>query len=167
MRIFFEQWTVDANRQLATDDLTESDFAAFFSVGFTHHMEIIFKCRSMAERWYYIRKTAMEFWNVEDLKRRIRARDYMVNGKAVNNFVLTIPSNRQVSKAVQAFKGEEEWRWGMKMCEMSIDEMVLKIGAEVIPGLLESIRKATSERREFGKGKKATRGSSARAREAW
>ena len=28
-----------------------------------------------------------------------------------------------------------------------------KMGAEVIPGLLESIRKATSERREYGKGK--------------
>ena len=30
-----------------------------------------------------------------------------------------------------------------------------KMGAEIIPGLLESIRKATSERREYGKGKKA------------
>jgi hypothetical protein len=36
-----------------------------------------------------------------------------------------------------------------------------KMGAEIIPGLLESIRKATSERREYGKGKKA---SGARAR---
>lgn len=33
---------------------------------------------------------------------------------------------------------------------------VSKMGAEVIPGLLDSIRKATSERREYGKGKKAT-----------
>jgi len=32
-----------------------------------------------------------------------------------------------------------------------------KMGAEVISGLLESIRKATSERREYGKGKKAAR----------
>ena len=30
-----------------------------------------------------------------------------------------------------------------------------KMGAEIIPGLLESIRKATSERREYGKGKMA------------
>ena len=36
-----------------------------------------------------------------------------------------------------------------------------KMGAEVIPGLLESIRKATSERREYGKGKKSARGSGA------
>ena len=31
-----------------------------------------------------------------------------------------------------------------------------KMGAEIITGLLDSIRKATSERREYGKGKKAT-----------
>ena len=31
-----------------------------------------------------------------------------------------------------------------------------KMGAEVIPGILDSIRKATSERREYGKGKKVT-----------
>ena len=30
-----------------------------------------------------------------------------------------------------------------------------KMGAEIIPGLLDSIRKATSERREYGKGKKS------------
>ena len=35
--------------------------------------------------------------------------------------------------------------------------------AEVIPGLLESIRKATSERREYGKGKKVARESGAKA----
>ena len=38
-----------------------------------------------------------------------------------------------------------------------------KMGAEVIPGLLDSIRKATSERREYGKGKKAT-GATAKGR---
>ena len=32
-----------------------------------------------------------------------------------------------------------------------------KMGAEVIPGLLESIRKVTSERREYGKGKSSSR----------
>ena len=33
-----------------------------------------------------------------------------------------------------------------------------KMGAEIIPGLLESIRKATSERREYGKGRAKSRG---------
>ena len=31
-----------------------------------------------------------------------------------------------------------------------------KMGAEVISGLLDSIRKATSEHREYGKGKQAS-----------
>ena len=39
-----------------------------------------------------------------------------------------------------------------------------KIGVEIIPGLLESIRKATSERRECGKGKKAAREAVIKAR---
>ena len=37
-----------------------------------------------------------------------------------------------------------------------------KMGAEVIPGLLESIRNATSEQREYGKGKKVVRVSAAK-----
>jgi hypothetical protein len=37
------------------------------------------------------------------------------------------------------------------------------MGAEVISGLLDSIRKATSERREYGNGKKAT-GATAKGR---
>ena len=37
---------------------------------------------------------------------------------------------------------EEEW-----------DSLHIKIGGEIIPGLLDSIRKATSERREYDKGK--------------
>ena len=114
------------NRQLPTDDLmaliedgaippirqsptggnSESDLAAFFSIGFTQHMEIIFKCKSQAERWYYIRKAAMEFWSVEEVKRRIRAKDYQANGKVINNFALTLPSDRQIGKAVQSFKSE-------------------------------------------------------------
>ena len=126
MRQFFEEWasplnrqlptgdletsladeTLPAIRQLSTGELTESDMAAFFSIGFTHHMEIIFKCRTQVERWYYIRKTAMEFWNVEELKRRIRARDYVVNGKVINNFALALPADNQVSRAVQSFKSE-------------------------------------------------------------
>ena len=39
-----------------------------------------------------------------------------------------------------------------------------KMGAEVIPGLLDSIRKATSERWEYGKGKKAANVEESKAR---
>ena len=40
-----------------------------------------------------------------------------------------------------------------------------KMGAEVIPGLLASIRKATAERREYGRGKRAVFASGVTARE--
>ena len=126
MRLFFEQWAVEPDRQLTTDDLRQSaaddsaptirqlatgklselDLAAFFAIGFTHHMEIIYKCRTVAERLFYIRKCAMEFWSVEELKRHIRSNDYKTYGKIVNNFELTLPKDEQVSKAVQAFKNE-------------------------------------------------------------
>ena len=39
-----------------------------------------------------------------------------------------------------------------------------KMGAEIIPGLLDSIRKAMSERREYGKGKKSAHVSDGKAR---
>lgn len=126
MRQFFEAWASEPNRQLSTGDLQksvvsdevpsirqlatgelgEADLAAFFSIGFTHHMEIIFKCRTAPERFFYIRKCAMEFWPVEELKRHIRANDYKSSGKINNNFELTLPKDKQVSKAVQAFKSE-------------------------------------------------------------
>lgn len=124
MRIFYERWgkcpnrqpavgdlkiDVDAVpqiRQLATDDLNESDLAAFFCVGFTQHMAILYGCTSVPERWYYIRQTALAFWSVEELKRHIRADDYGTRGNIVNNFKMSIPSDRHVAKAVQSFKGE-------------------------------------------------------------
>jgi len=126
MRIFFERWAEDSNRQLSTDDLAKSvvedslpairqlstgelgedDIAAFFSVGFTHHMEIVFKCRSVVERLFYIRRCAMEFWTVEELRRHIRADDYKTSGKLINNFAMTLPTDKQASRAVQSFKDE-------------------------------------------------------------
>ena len=47
----------------------------------------------------------------------------------------------------------------MKICErgeqVTMSGTGAKMGVEIIPGLLDSIRKATSERREYGKDKKA------------
>jgi len=50
----------------------------------------------------------------------------------------------------------KEWRCEMTWCSRFV--AAAKMGAEVIPGLLASIRKATSERREYGKGKSKSRG---------
>jgi len=69
MRIFFEQWCeyienrspaaneislslITINRSLAANDLTTEQINTFFSVGFTHHYEIISKTKSLEERLF-------------------------------------------------------------------------------------------------------------------
>jgi predicted nuclease of restriction endonuclease-like (RecB) superfamily len=125
MRIFFEQWspefepnrqlpTADLNgdsdfsqiRQLPTAELSEMQIVAFCRVGFTHHREILRKCKTADERWYYIVRCADKFWSVENLKNHLRADDYSTYGKIPNNFELTIPDGQIAAKAVRSFKNE-------------------------------------------------------------
>lgn len=85
MRLFFEAWASCVSiRPLSTDELTRApvrhlpsveirpmpldelekvDIAAFFSIGFTHHREIIRFCKGFDERFYYIRACAKEMWS--------------------------------------------------------------------------------------------------------
>jgi len=125
MRIFYEEWSsvLEINHHLASDDsgndspklvihhlpsdeLQPEDKAAFLRVGFTHHREILAKIKKPEERRYYVRKCASEFWSVESLKYHIRVNDYEKYGTAPNNFELTIPDEKQASRAVLSFKDE-------------------------------------------------------------
>jgi predicted nuclease of restriction endonuclease-like (RecB) superfamily len=124
MRLFYEQWVseFETNRQspntvsrkveilsiqqLPTAELETNRELAFFRVGFTHHMEILRKCMSQEERWYYIIRCANEFWNVHSLKNHLRADDFFQYGKMPNNFVHTIHEAKSVSKAIRSFKEE-------------------------------------------------------------
>ena len=123
MRQFFESWTDKAIgqplavqsdgtgqgieiRQPLAVQLPEADAAAFMSIGFTHHIAILNKCRSLEERLFYIRRCAEGFWSKRVLQRHLRANDYASQGKAVNNFALTMPDASQAGRAVQAFKDE-------------------------------------------------------------
>jgi len=123
MRMFYEQWAsaLELNRQLATGDLgsdiaqirqlptgelNESKISAFCRVGFTHHMEILTKCKAIEERWYYILRCADEFWSVENLKNHLRANEYATYGSLPNNFKLTIPDEKTVAIATRSFRDE-------------------------------------------------------------
>lgn len=133
MRQFFEGWSVPANCQSVTGKLEDSapestlslpeaaileiehplvselgavDSSAFMAIGFTHHIIIIQSCKTIEERLFYIRRCASEFWSVRTLLQHLKANDYATLGNAVNNFPLTMPNDEQVSRAVQAFKGE-------------------------------------------------------------
>ena len=93
-------------RQSAADELGQFDLGAFLSIGFTHHMIIIAKCKTLEERLFYIRRCAAGFWSTRALQQHIKANEYATEGHAVNNFALTIPDDKQVGRAVQAFRSE-------------------------------------------------------------
>jgi predicted nuclease of restriction endonuclease-like (RecB) superfamily len=128
MRVFFEQWAseFEPNRQLPTADLPmsiacdddslirqlpiaelgEMKVLAFCRVGFTHHREILRKCKTSDERWYYILRCADEFWSVQSLKNHLAADEFVAYGSLPNNFSLTIPDEKTAAVAVRSFKNE-------------------------------------------------------------
>jgi len=123
MRAFFEEWNgMFTNRHLVSGDFENANgckichlpsgenpdamLDAFLRVGFTHHREIISKCKSLEGRWYYIMRCASEFWNVDTLKEHLKEDDYSHYGSLPNNFNLTIPDVKLAERAVRSFKDE-------------------------------------------------------------
>ena len=128
MRIFFDEWAKwfeirhlpsDENRQtvsdenalmpirhLPSDELTNEQITAFLSIGFTHHREILNKCSTYDERWYYILSCAKAPWTVEQLQQHLRADDYHHIGALPNNFAKTLSPIALASKAVRSFRDE-------------------------------------------------------------
>jgi len=125
MRVFYEKWspvleqnrqlqTAESvnkeiyleNRQLPTADLTGQELESFIRVGFTHHREILREASSLEERWYYIHRSASEFWDVMSLKSHLKNKDFLVFGKLPNNFSLTISDAKTAERAVWSFKDE-------------------------------------------------------------
>ena len=128
MRLFFDEWAEwfeirhlasDKNRQtspdddalmpirhLASDELTEEQISAFLSIGFTHHREILNKCATYEERWYYILSCAKGPWSVEQLLQHLRADDYHHIGALPNNFAKTLAPMALATQAVRSFKDE-------------------------------------------------------------
>ena len=135
MRLFYEAWTVCTairnlvsvefhylpsnefprkNRQMPSDkirtaplgELDKEDIAAFFSIGFTHHREIIRFCKDFDERLYYIHACAKGPWSVQQLHAHLRADDYHHIGALPNNFEKTLSPMALASKAVRSFRDE-------------------------------------------------------------
>ena len=93
-------------RPLPTGDLGEEAIAAFFSIGFTHHREIIRFCKNFDERLYYIHACAKGMWSVEQLLGNLRADDYHHIGALPNNFETTLSPIALATQAVRSFKDE-------------------------------------------------------------
>lgn len=93
-------------RSLATNELDKDDIVAFFSIGFTHHREIIRFCKDFDERLYYIHACAKAPWTVEQLQQHLRADDYHHIGALPNNFGKTLSPMALATKAVRSFRDE-------------------------------------------------------------
>ena len=126
MRTFYEVWSPVLNRQLtAADldngftikylsnrqpmaaDLSDDDLTCFFSVGFTHHREIIRKTTTLDERMFYIKKCAKEFWDKRSLKYHLNEDLYHKQSSIQQtNFDRTITKSDFRQRALQSFKDE-------------------------------------------------------------
>ena len=103
MRVFYEEWEPVLNRQPLADEFNWSDF---FSIGFSHHTEIISKAKTLEARLFYIHECAIRYWSKYTLRDYLKADLYSHRGTLPNNFAQTLPDTKQALKAVCSFKDE-------------------------------------------------------------
>lgn len=95
MRQFYEQWNDFVNRQPLAGDLQsidsqkiqlysellmvnrqpladDFDWHDFFSISFSHHMEILSKTKSIEERLFYVHQTAIMHWDKYALRDQLK-----------------------------------------------------------------------------------------------
>lgn len=118
MRLFYEEWkcfdTNLADTSAKKEDgsgmipllLEDIPVVAFFSIGFSHHILILSKVKSMGERKFYIQLCADLSLSVDALERKISEDTYHNQGKMPNNFGVTIPDYKRAFQAIQMFKDE-------------------------------------------------------------
>ena len=129
MRIFFESWNNYINRSPMANDLQHTDnqgelpyqallslnrsplandldWHDFFALSFSHHMEIIFKTKTLEERAFYIHQAATLHWDKYMLRDNLKADLYHHQSQMPNNFAKAMPSPRQALKAISMFKDE-------------------------------------------------------------
>ena len=129
MRIFFESWNNYINRSPMANDLQHTDnqeelpyqallslnrspmandldWHDFFALSFSHHMEIIFKTKTLEERAFYIHQAATLHWDKYMLRDNLKADLFHHQSQMPNNFAKAMPSPRQALKAISMFKDE-------------------------------------------------------------
>ena len=77
-----------------------------FSIGFSHHIEIISKAKTLEARLFYIHECAIRYWSKYTLRDYLKADLYSHRGTLPNNFAQTLPDTKQALKAVCSFKDE-------------------------------------------------------------
>jgi len=95
---------VDIHHSIAIPNAIEFPVEDFFTVPFTHHVEIYQRAKNLEARYYYIRRTAQEHLSVDALEKLIKAKAYENRELIPNNFKQTISNSALARKAVMMFK---------------------------------------------------------------
>lgn len=121
MRLFFESWeehllisplvtdkleNIDLQDIIFSPSMTAKLENSFSNVSFTHHIEILQSTKPLAERIFYIQKTAIEFWSLSTLKNHLNNKTFQKTGSLPNNLSKTITNDEVRQKALQSFKDE-------------------------------------------------------------
>lgn len=99
---------IDTQLLMPCENSQKEDFdvSSFLGLGFTHHMIIVRKTQSLAERLFYIRQALANKWSKEILSARIEDDLFNHQGEIPNNFIQKISDTRQSLKAIGMFKDE-------------------------------------------------------------
>ena len=95
---------IDIYHSIVIPNVTEFPVEDFFSVPFTHHVEIYRKAKDLEARYYYIHRTAEEKLSVEALEKLIKEQAYENRELMPNNFKQTLSGSALARKAVMMFK---------------------------------------------------------------
>ena len=83
----------------------EHNILNFLSISFSHHFEMIQYIKDIDSRWYYINKTATEFWSVRHLRTELKNKSHLQEYNLPNNFNKTMPDTLS-NKAIRTFKDQ-------------------------------------------------------------
>ena len=92
--------------QLQLPKSAEFPLEEFLRIGFTQHIAVLTKAKSLPKRLFYIRRSAEQDYSVEELEAAIARDDYNHQGNLPNNFAKTIPATSRSLRAITAFKDE-------------------------------------------------------------
>ena len=92
--------------QLKLPKSAEFPLEEFLRIGFTQHIAVLTKAKSLPKRLFYIRRSAEQDYSVEELEAAIARDDYRHQGSMPNNFTKTIPATSRSLRAITAFKDE-------------------------------------------------------------
>ena len=91
------------NRQPWAADLGMDEFV---SLGFTHHIEIMNKAKTLEERCFYIREAVQNHWDKYRLREMLKSDLFHHQDNLPNNFTTKMQNTRNALQAIGMFKDE-------------------------------------------------------------